>query len=542
MERRGAVCTGMAPVARPTKGGNPRLAELVRATGKMGFPAAALGFMMGRAVILGSLSPFGLSYIAALGCLWPDRVIPGALAVLVGGATGASAGDLMQAVGGAALLCLMMKCVRSPKGAGRVARISGAALVARVTVRITLLMLGEWSPYTLLVAVLEGLLCSALTVIFAFGLRALESGSPLDRPYSTEEITCAAAVCACAIAGVGGLRVGPLIVKNVIGGALTAVVGYAGGSTAGAAAGVAFGLISSLSGTSEPGFVGVQALSGLMAGMFRDLGRFGSFSGFLLGSVAMSLYTGSPGALVRVMLESLAGSALVLVVPERTVAALRALVGPTAPPIAAREQLAKCAVDRLRSYSTAMREISRAFEQVCGTPAHDSDKMPRMFGSLAARVCDRCQDYRRCWEAEFRGTYRGIFELIRSAEEGGSLTPDSVETSAGLRCRFPDRLALCVNHLVEVEHLARRCQRRILEGREILGGQMRMISRLIDGVAGELLAGSPPPVAPGRRSLTYSAGVAQAPKRGFDVSGDSALVREIGDGRLLVALSDGMGA
>ncbi|MGE5542096.1 MAG: SpoIIE family protein phosphatase, partial [Bacillota bacterium] len=242
------------------------------------------------------------------------------------------------------------------------------------------------------------------------------------------------------------------------------------------------------------------------------------------------------------MMEALAGAGVVLVIPGPVAGTLRRLLNPPESGGIAQAPAIEAPVARLRGYSMAMREISRAFDQAYVLPREESDRMPRMFGAIASRVCERCRDYRRCWETEFRNTYRAMFDLIRRAEEAGSLPVDGPDTAGTLRCRFPDRIALSVNHLVEIEKTAKRWQRRVAEGRGILEGQMRMASRLMDEIASELTGGGQPARAAEPRTLSYSVGIAQANKDGVEISGDSARVRDLKDNRLLVALSDGMGA
>ncbi len=518
------------------------LRELSRVTGRMNLPSAALGFLMGRAVILENLSPFGLAHFAAVACLMPAQAALNGIAVMAGVVSASGWAEIPQWGSNLLLLYLMIRAAGTSAGT-RLPKAAGAAFVARVTVRTVILIAGEFNPYAMMVIIFEGLLCAALTGVFALGLRALQAGTPFARPYSPEETTCAAVLAACAVAGIGGLRAGPVMAQNVIGCALTATIGWVAGSSAGASAGVAAGLIAALSGTAQPGFVGVQALSGLMSGMFRELGKLGSFSGFVLGSVAMGMYANSPSLMVQSMMEAVAGSAVVLVIPGAVAQTLRRVLNQSQTGYAAVKTVAvEAPVARLRGYSMALREISRAFDQAYALPKEEPDKMPRMFGAVASRVCERCRDYRRCWEADFRATYRAMFDLIRRAEESGSIPVDGPDAAGALRCRFPDRIALSLNHLVEIEKTARRWQRRVAEGRGILEGQMRMASRLMDEIASELAGGGRPTRQMEPRRLAYGTGIAQANKNGVKISGDSALVRDLPENRLLVALSDGMGA
>lgn len=518
-------------------------------------PVVALGLLMGRVTVLGNLSPFGLAFFAAVEFLLSQSAMAAGVSVAMGSLTVAGPGGAAESAAGLVLAYLMFLGVRSSAGAARLIKTAAGAGIARVTVRSVMLIIGGWSPYAMLVVVFEGLLCATLTVMFALGLRAIWSGTPLHRAYSAEETTPVAILLAAAVAGIGPVRAGPLLLKNAVGSALTATVAYAGGSTAGAAAGVAYGLVASISGTAAPVYIGVQALSGLVAGMFRDLGRLGSFSGFLLGSVAMSLYTSNVASLAQSMTEALVGAAVVLVIPGGVTSALRRML--TQEPAGVGEQgrapaaaTIDVAIAKLRGYSLALREISRAFEQAYTVTRDEQDKMPRMFGSITSRVCERCTDFRRCWEDEFRSTYRWMFDLIRKAAggapsapgSGGAGNPDGARSAASFRCRYPEMVALSVNHLGELEVCSRRWEKRAGEGRHVLGAQLRMASRFMDEVASELLSGAPAVAPPEQRRIGCSVGVAKANKGGTDVSGDSVAVKDLKNGRVMIALSDGMGA
>ncbi|MGB9879597.1 MAG: SpoIIE family protein phosphatase, partial [Anaerolineae bacterium] len=112
----------------------------------------------------------------------------------------------------------------------------------------------------------------------------------------------------------------------------------------------------------------------------------------------------------------------------------------------------------------------------------------------------------------------------------------------GLQCRSPERLALTVGHIVEVEDLNRRWRRRVYDGTEVLSSQLRAAAMLMDRVAGDLLTPEKTPVFSMPRKIGYDIGVAGKNKKGAVVSGDTVLAREIRNNRLLLALSDGMGA
>src|SRR5699024_6545453 len=62
------------------------------------------------------------------------------------------------------------------------------------------------------------------------------------------------------------------------------------GSGAGASVGIVVGIVTSLSGYITPSVIGIYAFSGLLAGVFKNLGKIPVALGFILGNLSLTFY------------------------------------------------------------------------------------------------------------------------------------------------------------------------------------------------------------------------------------------------------------
>ena len=107
---------------------------------------------------------------------------------------------------------------------------------------------------------------------------------------SNEEIICIAISGAVVISGLTDITIYGYSAKNVFGVLLTLIFAFNGGVSVGAGVGVTIGIITSMSTIGTPTVIGVYAFSGLLAGIFKDLGKLGSGIGMILGNAILTFY------------------------------------------------------------------------------------------------------------------------------------------------------------------------------------------------------------------------------------------------------------
>lgn len=249
---------------------------------------------------------------------------------------------------------------------------------------------------------------------------------------------------------------------------------------------------------------------GLVAGLFLD--------GLLLGS-GMWFFGGVAGSLML-------GAAGFLVLPDASYdvlrAGTRAIVGPTWRDVVQ---------ERLVSVAGQFERLARAV----AVPEPDAGAHP--VQNVVRGVCLSCSLYRMCWEQEFYGAYRGVQDLLAQAESR-TVAAGDLKGYLATHCIKPKRLAEAVNH--ETARLAAGKAARLEReaAQRFLGLHLHGTARLLKAVSDEVLRPTPP--SPGV-PLRFTVGIAQRARPHEVVSGDTPLVVDIGRGRVVIGLSDGMG-
>ncbi|MEW6523759.1 MAG: SpoIIE family protein phosphatase [Bacillota bacterium] len=500
-------------------------------------------FMLGRATILGSISPFGLALYAAARYAVPRQLPAVTFYVALGMISTGAQPETFLRLSLLLAAAAMLRNARAGKPVAGALAVSGLLLVGRGGLA---LMIAGLNAYVLTLAGFEAILAAIMTMVFSYGLPVLVSRKPpLYRP-SSEEISCSVVMLVSTVAGVGEIAVGPMMLKNVTAAFLTMGLAYLGGSGLGAATGAAAGVMAGVTSGLIPASAGVFAFGGLLGGVFRILGKPGVAVGFFLGATGLLLQLSTPDVLAGTTAEHVLAGMLFLVVPVSVFSSLTQRLGLVTPQERAgggEEQLVRTALsNRLYEVSQVFRELSRAFEQTAAsTPSVEQDRQ-RIFGNIACRVCEACSSYRLCWEQDFQQTYRGMYDLLTLAELNNGLREEHVPKELRVRCSHLHELVSTINYLLDLARLNLSWQRRVDESREVVSAQLRGVSRVMDGLALEVVSREERVMDPPSRTLHYEAGIAKMAKRGSIVSGDSFVARELADGRLLVILSDGMGA
>jgi len=79
------------------------------------------------------------------------------------------------------------------------------------------------------------------------------------------------------------------------------LLSFKAGPGVGAAVGVIVGLVINLSGPATPLVIGSYAFCGLMAGLFRNIGKMGTAVGFILANAVLTLYiNGSTEVIIHI--------------------------------------------------------------------------------------------------------------------------------------------------------------------------------------------------------------------------------------------------
>lgn len=500
-------------------------------------------FMLGRATIFGSIAPFGLAAYAAAKYAVPRKLPAVAIAVALGML---SQGPQPET----ALRLALLLAASAMLGRARITRQTAGALAVFGLVLVgrggLALLVEGLNGYVLTLVGFEAILAAIMTTLFSYGLPVLTAAKPWHVRSSPEEISCAVVMLVSAVAGVGDVQLGPVMLKNVTAALITIGLSHVGGSGLGAATGATAGVFAGVASQLIPASAGAFAFGGLLSGAFRVFGKAGAAVGFFLGATGLLLQMATPAELAAKAAEHVLAALLFLVIPVSaflSIARRLGLINSRTRAAESEEVAVRAAVsNRLHEVGQAFRELSRAFEPGGTPPPSPEPDRYRLFGTIACRVCETCSSYKLCWEQDFQQTYRGMYDLLTIAELNHGLKAEHVPKQLQAHCSHLSELVSTINYLLDLARLNLSWQRRVDESRDVVAAQLRGASKVIDGLAQEVASREERTTSPPSRTLHYEAGMAKMAKRGSAVCGDSVVARELADGRLMVVLSDGMGA
>lgn len=506
-----------------------------------------LAFLLGRASVLGSLFPFALSFHAALASnAVPVRIRAASVAAALVGAISLGSWTLgLQAVVGHLLLEAWIR--RSGRRAAERSTWLGlAAILALLSGGLLRALTEGLTDYRLIVAAFQAGFVGLLFPVFSLGLAPLSHPRRFKATAMEEVISCGTLV-ASALIGLHHLTPLGINLQTILSSLMIMVTSTLGGAPLGAAVGAIFGVICGISAGVTPSIVASYSLSGLLAGIFKDLGKPSVGLGYILGQVIIGYHSRSTAEFTALIQDTVLAVLWYFVTPRRGMEALARLLGGAnlvlgdgcAPKLAVQEVTAR----RLREMAQVFNELGRTFEQAApareAEPSEESRLTP-LYGAIADRVCHSCTLQKSCWEKDFYRTYKNLKGLWAQAQ-GRSETGISTEEMRR-QCIHPQELLATVNHFCELYRLDRYWGNRLAEGRGIVSGQLKGVSQVMEQLAEEAAQNCNPPDRRRRTKLNYLVGVSKASKSGTLISGDSHLIKMLEGGRLLVAVSDGMGA
>lgn len=507
---------GVTGMARSAMAWRRAAAGIRKVRWGVGLGWTVVGTVLGLATLYGRPAPF--AWAVALATWVEQREGFGwvGLGALVGtGVAGGPAADAMLALLlAAAPFAGRMR--RSRWLLGALGAVGGGLLYGA--------MLPWREPAPFVVAVVAGIGGFAAVAAARMAQAWREPGEP------GENLALVLGALAVLLVGIDGVRFGQGFVGLALGAVAIIAAAQVGEVTGGALAGVFLALAWSVRGGAPPGLPEWLTVAGLGAGLAARRHVRLAPLGFATGAVLAALWLPD----VRPtwgMAESLGlGTMAGLFVPDAVVSAFRRrLAGPKASGAAGDRRLA------------AMAQAFGAIARTLSLPDRTERPLePNRVALVVRESCSGCSLYRVCWEQAFYRSYRGVQDLLLKAAER-PVGPAHLDADLAFRCIRPERLAEAVNLVAAEARRREEYGRQMAEIQRIAEGQIAAVGRLLAEMA-EDIARPPAAAAPPRRRLKARVGVASRPRNGGQVSGDTAIVQQLDADRVLVAVSDGMGA
>ena len=276
-----------------------------------------LSFLISMLSIKGKLMPFGLSIIAA--CIGENIPIIG---VFISSMIGTFCGNGLKCLGNTLIIfavylffVLFIKSKVAIEERNEEIKSGGKLFAACFIVSIVQNFINGFLLFDIFMGAINACLVYVFYKIFVNGLAVIRDFN-IKQAFSTEELIAGILIIALASLAFNNISIFSLKITNVIIIFLIMVLGWKGGMSVGALAGVSTGLATCfVSGTSLIQ-VSMFAISGVIAGALNRFGKIGVIIGFILGNSILTYITNGNAATIIYFREIFIASIGLLFVPS----------------------------------------------------------------------------------------------------------------------------------------------------------------------------------------------------------------------------------
>ncbi|HEX3010821.1 MAG TPA: hypothetical protein VHQ70_02130 [Syntrophomonadaceae bacterium] len=455
--------------------------------------ALAVGaIIMSRAFVLGELLPFIFAGIAAFGhddrnrtVLLPVFAIPGFIMVLSGF-------DMWSNIIAAFALAGVIHYVnitRDKQWWGLPLLTVSTLIVAKSL----LLFTDQVSFYREMNIIFEALIAGVLTFVFMVGNDVYKQKKPLA-DFNFEDIAAFLVIGIGIIMGLDGVTIGGLSIAGILCRLGILIAAYLWGSGGGTVFGVMTGIIPSISSSVFAQTLGMYAVSGLLAGIFRNFGRIGVMIGFMLGTLALSMFIPETQiTILRIWETGIACVAFFLLPYSLKEKIPTQILGPISNIKSNDVQLIdthikEAARTRIENLANVFEELSSTFTEAQNKEHNSSQStyLNYLYDEISHGFCEKCSRYNRCWGEECYSTSQIILDLFTLAESNGAIDYEECPAEFKKRCNYGHELVSSLNYLFNNLRMNEYWAQKLNESRDLVSNQLKGVGQVVKNLAEEI--------------------------------------------------------
>ncbi|MDN5331861.1 MAG: stage sporulation protein [Tepidanaerobacteraceae bacterium] len=359
-------------------------------------------FFLGRVPIL-EIYPLGISATAAA-AHYRGKFLTVGIASLLGTLT--AAGELMAVKYAVAITVFaILYHLLQKKVKNNDLLVGGCIFVSSAVSGILMFTVKTASLYDYLLIFMEAGLAFVFAHVIPYGL----PGVFKTRATKIEKNLCLILIAGGVLKLIGFCEFFGINLKEALSTA-TILISSAAGSGAGATAGAVLGIMGNPS-SAAPWSAGTLAFAGMVAGAFAKMGKYGVAVGFALGYLILNLYAGFVGEAAIKLPSLIFGFFVFLLLPVNLLEKVASYFTEDGgeDELAIRREIFK---DRLY-------ELARFFDDLSGAlilPSENEEQkgfFERYYHKVKSEICAECNMYKTCWEKEFKGTVRALYEVLK---------------------------------------------------------------------------------------------------------------------------------
>ncbi len=442
-----------------------------------------IGLLCARGLVFGKYAPFGVAAVAAFpySALW--SVVLGTMAGYLLPSAATVPVHYIAAVLAAAAIRWTLNDLIKIRMHPAFAPVT--AFLPVFATGMAIIFVNGSSSVTVAMYVAESFLAAGVAYFFARAAVIVESGKRIG-DLSGQEIACAALTVGILLLSLSDLSIGPISFGRVL--AIIAILLAAryGGVSGGSVAGIAAGIVFSLSTSGLNYLSGAYALGGMMAGIFSPIGRLASVAAFILSNAVASLQVGNQTAVVNGLYEVMVGTVIYIVLPAKLGNPLIGMFSRTDDTARAdglrRSVIMKLdfAAKALGSVSETVEDVSKKLSSACAPDING------VYKKSIDDVCGNCGLKVYCWERNYNDSMNAFNDLTQTLRSQGSVDREDFNPQFATHCSRLGVMINSVNTNYNEFTIRDAAESRAQQIRSMVADQFVTTSNMLEDMAGEL--------------------------------------------------------
>ncbi len=430
-----------------------------------------VSLLISRVLLLNNTAPFGIAFLIATIFINNDRI-----SLITAGGTFIGYITLYDTLKGLPSYLMIIVTIALLSHIFNKVEAKTRALASMFTIIIFELFI--YNFFIIRVSVLMAFLNSFFLVLCIFPLYFILDYSLLcfkeiktKHIFSNEEIISMSIISSLIIAGTWGLNIFNVSITNILSLSFVIVIAYINGSGAGAASGVAMGIIVGMPSENMIIFIGMYGICGLITGVFKETGKWLSAAAYLVAFSIIKIYciTGSE----FIIFEALVAMGIFLLIPLKVYEELSIEFNSDKKKQSIDQgyinKIKDTFVGRLNKFSDVLSNMSDILNNlVDNEKLAMKGKSSALVENLADRVCSNCNMNSMCWKRELHYTYAAFEELIQNFERKIDSVPEEIER----KCIKRTAILKNTEDIVNKHIISEMWRTRLSEGRELLANQI----------------------------------------------------------------------
>lgn len=448
-----------------------------------------MGFLLGRAMILQQLAPFGLAYFAVLYYV-RGRMLPWiSVSLFIGSllSVGHHTGILVMSM---ILFLLLQKGLEKfEKSDLSIAPILVAAsdfLVHLFSDAVT----GKLGGMEMLLIVVNALLSFVLTLIFIQAVPIVTLKKKKNK-LKSEEIICLMITLASVMTGTVGWSVHSISLEHVLSRYLILLFALVGGAPLGASVGVITGMILSLADVNAVYQMSLLAFAGMLAGLLKEGRRLAVAFGMLIGTSLLTVYIGNQSEVIHSTIESGIALFFFLLTPGGLIRLLSVYVPGTAEHVVSQQDYARRVRDatagRVEQFSEVFRQLACSFKPISlNQEVEHEEKVGHFMNSIAEQSCKTCWKQNECWDRKFYQTYKLMSDMMTVIEDNEQVSKKDIPAAWGRICVKSEKVLEIMKRDYHAYKNNQQWKKQIADSRQLVSEQLSGVSQVMEDLAREI--------------------------------------------------------